>query len=146
MLNTILRKRAQVLTLILVISVLVTAATAFAVTSIIEAKKGGKIGVAPGVLLVIKPGGLEEDAVVSANMKVKGNRTCFSLNAAALDDGDDVDLTKLAVLNVSWEAIDGVEDLILYGQDGEEIEPAKTTRWGVKYYIEHFSLYYFRRR
>jgi hypothetical protein len=146
MLNTILRKRAQVLVLILVLSVLVTAATAFAATRIIRAKKGGKIDVAPGVSLVIKPGGLAEDAVVSAYMKVKRNRICFSLNAAALDDGDDIELTKPAALNVSWLAIHGVEDLTLYGQNGEEIEPAKKTRWGVRYDIEHFSLYYFRRR
>lgn len=146
MLNTILRKRAQILALILALSVILVAATAFAVTEIIKAKKGGRIDVAPGVSLVIKPGGLAEDAMVSATMKVKRNRICFSFSAAAVDDGNDVELTKPAVLYVSWRALDGVEDLTLYGEDGEEIEPAKATQWAAEYYIDHFSLYYFRRR
>ena len=146
MLNTIPRKKAQVLAITLVLSVLLIAATVFAATEVIEAKKGGRIDVAPGVSLVIKPRGLAEDAVVSANMKVKRNRIRFSFSAVALDDDDDVELTKPAVLRVSWRVIDSVEGLTLYGEDGEQIEPDKTTGWGVKYYIEHFSLYYFRRR
>jgi len=146
MLNIILRKRAQVLALILALSVILVAATAFAATEIIKARRGGRIDVAPGVSLVIKPGGLEEDAAVSATMKVKRNRIYFSFSAAAVDDGSDVELTKPAELYVSWQAVDGVEDLTLYGEDGEEIEPAKATKWGAKYYIDHFSLYYFVRR
>lgn len=146
MLNTILRKRAQALALILVLSVLLVAATAFAATEIIKAKRGGVVCVGPGVSLEIKPRGLEEDAIVSADMKIKRNRISFSFSAVALDDGDDVELTKPAVLCISWQAIGGVEDLTLYGEHGEEIEPAQTTKRVVKYYVDHFSIYYFRRR
>ena len=140
MLNTILRKRAQVLAVILVLSLLLIAATAFAATKYISAKKGGTVDIAPGVSLVIKPGVLEEDTAISANMKVKRNRISFSFRPSGAE------FSKPVELCISWQAIDDVEDLTLYGENGEEIEPAKTTRWGVKYYIEHFSMYYFRRR
>jgi hypothetical protein len=147
MLNTILRKRAQALALILVLSVLLVAATAFAATEIIRAKRGGVVCVGPGVSLEIKPRGLEEDAIVSADMKVKRNRISFSFSAVALDDGDDVELTKPAVLCVSQRVANDLEDLTLYGKNGEEIEPVRTTRHGAEcYLLEHFSIYYFRRR
>jgi hypothetical protein len=140
MLNTILRKRAQVLAAILVLSVVLIATTAFAATEYIKAKRGGIVPVAPGVSLVIKPGALAEDTVISANMKVKRNHISFCFGPSGTV------FSKPAELCISWQAIDDVEDLTLYGEDGEGIEPAKTTRWGVKYYIEHFSMYYFRRR
>jgi hypothetical protein len=140
MLNTILRKRAQVLALILVLSVLLIAATAFAAAEYISAKKGGTVDVAPGVSLVIKPGALEEDTAISANMKAKRDRISFQFGPSGTE------FSKPAVLCISWEVIDGVEDLTLYGENSEEIGPTKITGWGVKYYIEHFSVYYFRRR
>ena len=140
MLNTVLRKRVQVLLPVLVLSVLLVAATAFAATEYISAKRGGTVDVAPGVSLVIKPGALAEDTVISANMKVKRDRISFRFGPSGTE------FSKPAVLCISWRAIDGVEDLTLFGEDGEEIEPAKTTGWGLKYYIEHFSIYYFRRR
>lgn len=140
MLNTILRKRAQVLALILVLSVLLIAATAFAATELIRAKRGGTVDVAPGVSLVIKPGALEEDTVISANMRVKRDRITFRFGPRGTE------FSKPAVLRISWQAIDGVGDLTLHGEKGEEIEPAKITGQGVKYHIEHFSVYYFRRR
>jgi hypothetical protein len=146
MLNTILRKRAQVSAVILVLSILLLAATAFAATEIIKAKRGGRVRVGPGVSLVIKSNGLEEDAIVSAHMRVKRNRISFSFSATDLDDGDDVKLTKPAVLYVSWRVINGLEDSILHGENGEEVEPAIITKRGAKYYLGHFSLYYFRRR
>lgn len=139
MLNTILRKRAQVLALILVLSVLLTATTALAATKFIRAKSGGTITIAQGVKLVIRPGALEEDTIISADMIQKRNRTLFRF------EPDDAEFSKPAELCISWEVIDGVEDLTLYGENGSRIEP-ETTRRGVKYYIDHFSLYYYRRR
>lgn len=139
MLNAILRKRAQVLSLILVLSVLLIVTSAFAATKFIKARSGGVVRIDRGVRLVIRPRALEEDTVISANMIQEQNRICFHFGP------DDTEFLKPAELCVSWRAIDDVDDLTLYGEDNEEIKP-EVKRWGVKYYIEHFSLYYFRRR
>ena len=137
MLDTILRRRAQAL--VLVLSLVLSVTAVFAATELIEAKKGGTINIAPGVRLVIRPGALEEDTAISADMIQKRDRILFRFKPSRTE------FLKPAELRIHWQAIEDVEDLILYGEDGEEIEP-EIRGWGTKYYIEHFSLYYFRRR
>ena len=141
MLNTILRKRAQVLALILVLSVLLTATAALAATKLIIAKKGGTVNIADGMELVIPPKALVEDTFISADVKHKRDRVIFSFGP------DGTEFSKPAKLFISWQAVDDadVEDLTLYGPDGLEIEP-KIKGWGVEYGIDRFSLYYYRRR
>jgi hypothetical protein len=140
MLYTIPRKRIQALSLALILTMLVISVTAFAATELISAKKGGKIEVAQGVLAVIKPHALEEDTIISANMEVTRDRISFVFGPSGTQ------FKKPMELYISWSVIDDVEDLAIYGEDNEEIEPVKINGRGLKYHINHFSIYYFRRR
>ena len=143
--NTILRRRERSLLPILSVSVFLIAATALAATQLVTAKKGGEIDIAPGVVLKILPNALNEDTVISADIVRKGKRVCFEFQPSG------VTFAKPALLGISWEAINesdifgGLDGLILYTEDGSAIEP-KVTGQGVTYRIEHFSIYYFRRR
>jgi hypothetical protein len=141
MLNTILGKRARVLALILVLSVLLTAATAFAATVFIRAKRGGRVNIAEGVELVIPPRALAEDTFISAYVRQRWDRVIFYFGP------DGTEFSKPANLYISWQAVRraGVEDFTLYGPGGLKIEPT-VKGWGLKYEIDHFSLYYYRRR
>lgn len=141
MLHTFLRKRAHVFTLIVVLSILLTAMTAYAASKLITAKKGGTIDVAPGVELVIRPNSLEEDTVISADMKVKPKRIVYTFGP------NGVVFSKPAKLIISLEVFEdaGVDDLVLYGDNGEAIEPRRNKKFLV-YEIDHFSAYYHRRR
>ena len=139
--NTSLRKRARVLAPIIVLSIVLTAITAFATSQLITAKKGGTIDIAPGVELVFRPNSLEEDTVISADMSVKRNRIVYRFGP------DGTVLSKPARFVVSWQVIEDadVDNLVLYGENGEEIEPVERKKCLV-YEIDHFSLYYHRRR
>ena len=141
MLKTILRKRAYVLVLVLVLSMLFIATTAFAITSLVKAKKGGEINIAPGVSLIIYPGALEKNTVISADILQGRKRIFFSFGP------DDTEFSIPAELCISWEAVQSfdLKNPILFGEDGERLVP-KIRWWGVKYNIDHFSLYYYRRR
>lgn len=142
MLSMILRKRAQILATILVLSVFLIATAALADTKLIIAKKGGVVNIAEGIELVIRPGALENDTIVSAYMIQKRKRVIFSFGP------DDTEFEKPARLCMSWAAVEALgtlESLTLYGENGERIEP-RIKGWGVEYPIEHFSLYYHRRR
>jgi len=139
MLSKVLKKRAQLLAVILVLSLLLTATTAFAVSEYITAKKGGVIGIAQGVKLVILPRALKEDTLISADMLKKKKRIEFTF------EPDGTVFAKPAILKIAWSAIEDLEDLVLYGLDGEKIRP-RIKGWGLEYRIPHFSLYYFRRR
>ena len=142
MLHTFLRKRAHVFTLIVVLSILLTAMTAYAASKLITAKKGGTIDVAPGVKLVIRPKALEEDTVISADMWIESGRIVYNFGP------DGVVFSKSAKLIISREILKGtnVDDLVLYGEDGEAIRPKKKKKKFLVYEIDHFSAYYHRRR
>lgn len=143
MLNTILKKRAQALAVILILSVLLTATTALAATKFVKADKGRVIHIAPGVKLVIPPEALEEDTVVSADMEKTDDYIDFYFGPSRTK------FAKPAELRITWQAISrmDVDDLTLYNTDGKEIEIEPDIKsWGVIYYIDHFSLYYYRRR
>ena len=141
LLSTILRKRTQVLATTIVLSVFMAAMAAFAASELITAKKGGTVELAPGVELVFRPGTVEEDVVVTADMKVGRKRIKYDFGP------DGLVFLKPARFIVSLEAIgdSDVDDLVLYGEDGEEIEP-KVKKDRLVYDIEHFSRYYHRRR
>jgi len=151
MFNTFLRNRARTLTTVLILSILLTAATAFAATEFIKARKGGIVDIASGVKLEIVRRGLAADAYVSGEMyeeKGKGKKIgkdiYFGFEARD-DEGYDVELTKPALLYVSQELLKGLKDTTLYGENGEEIVPEKSGKKFV-YGLDHFSLYYYRRR
>lgn len=116
--------------------------TALAASKLITAKKGGTIDMAPGVELVIRPNALEEDTVISADMWIESGRIVYSFSP-----GGTV-FSKSAKLIISREVLEDtdVDDLILYGEDGEAIEPRKNKKKYLVYDIDHFSAYYHRRR
>ncbi len=143
MLNTVLTRRVRVLALILAMSVFLTSVTALAAISknskLIEADRGGKIRIDRGVFLIVPPGALEEDTVISAAMVKTRHRIKFYFKP------HNMEFLKPVQLCVSWQVIDGIENITLYGSSGEAIEP-QLYRWGVRYPLWHFSLYYYRRR
>lgn len=71
--NTIIKKRAQILTLILVLSVFVT----FATTKIIGRKVDRAYLQYPSIFLNIPRGALTEDTEISAEMVMEDGRVCF---------------------------------------------------------------------
>jgi flagellar biosynthesis GTPase FlhF len=73
MLNIIVRKRIHVLAVILVLLVFMTAATAFGATEFVKAHKGGEIDIDKGIKFVIPAKSMEEDAVISVDMKKDGD-------------------------------------------------------------------------
>lgn len=146
MLKTILRKRAHVLALILVLSVALTATTAFAATGRIKARRGGKIRIDRGIWFRVPPRSLEEDTVISINMEKTNDSISFECGP------DGTTFNRPAQLFITWKAAAdlGLSDLTLYGEDGKEIEP-RIGRSGLNYGLKsfsvyHFSLYYYRRR
>lgn len=144
MFNTFLRNRARTLTTVLILSILLTAATVLAAVEFIAAAEGGSVNIAKGVELVIVPNGLAKDANVLGEMyeDEDGN---ISFIFDAYNKKSPVKLTKPAQLYVSQNIIKGLKDTTLYGEDNEEIVPEKTNQ-GLKYSLNHFSLYYYRRR
>jgi hypothetical protein len=144
MLRTIGKKRAQALALILILSVLLITMAALAATKSIKARRGGVISIDKGVCFRIRPGSLEGDTTISADMVVEEDSICFYFGP----DGTTFD--PPAEIIIAWPALGefihlGVHDLTLYGGDGSETKP-RMRMWGAKYPIEHFSVYYFRRR
>jgi hypothetical protein len=143
--DTILKKRTQILALILVVSVLLTATTILAATKFIEAKKGGVIRIARGVCFRVPPNSMEKDDTISADVVLEKDRVCFYFEP----DGTTFD--PPAQLMIVWPTLArlihlGVRDLTLYYEgDGSGTKP-RMRAWGAKYPIEHFSIYYFRRR
>jgi hypothetical protein len=141
MLHTIVKKRAQILALSLVLSVLLIAATAFASTEVIG-KEGGRIYLSPTAYLDVPCGALEEDTVISADMVKEKKLTSFYFGPS----GTVFAAKRPAELWVSWEELGRVDSYTLYGEDGKGIEPSGKTVFGVMWRIPHFSLYYYRRR
>jgi len=139
--NTMLRKRIQVVALILVVSLFLAVTATLATTKLIKAKNGGKLNIASGeAKLVIPPGALEEDTVISADMIEEGEYIYFQF------EPDGLTFAEPATLMISQSVIDKLEDTILYGPGSLEILPGYSNRKWMEYQIDHFSLYYFRRR
>ena len=141
--EAISKRRARVLALILVLSVSVVAATAFAATKLIKANKGGVIPMGHGVKLTILPNALEEDTEISAEMEYTEDRINFHFGPSGIQ------FSEPAELRLTWQAIGGrdVENIVLYDGNDQEIETEpEIGSSGVVFYIEHFSIYYHRRR
>ena len=140
MLNTIPKKRAQVILPILFLLLLMTATSANAASKFIKADKGGVIRIDWWAYLKIEPDGLSQDTRVTADLEWTDDQINLQIEAPGAT------LCKPAKLMISWWAIyDFVDSFILYGDDGSEIKPF-INWWGLNYYMSHFSLYYFRRR
>ena len=147
MFNTFLKNRARTLTSILILSILLTAATVFAALESIEADKGGVIEVSEGVRLVISPGGLAADAEVLGVMNTDEDGN-ISFTFLAYEEGDpeaSIALEKPALLYVSQDVVGNAGKAKLYGENGEVIKPERSDG-GLIYSLDHFSLYYYRRR
>jgi len=143
MLVKILRKRAQLLSLALVLSLLLTTATtAFAETKLVKAKDGGTVKLGDGCELKIGKYALKEDIIMSAEKVVTTNYIDFSFGP------DGTEFTTPARLKVSMpflKKVGWVDDFTLYGDNGEELQPDVYANH-LEYNIHHFSIYYFRRR
>jgi hypothetical protein len=149
MLDKIRLKKSGVLAVILALSILLmTATTAFAITKLIKADKGGVVPLCQGAKLVIAPGALAQDTAIFAEMVQTEDSTTFTFGPSG---------TQFAIpaeLDVTWKALGRngkdkkyAESIVLYNEDGEVIdsEPEISSR-GVVWDIEHFSIYYHRRR
>ena len=141
MINTVFKKRAQVSTFILVLSVFLTVMTASAATETIR-KGGGTIEIASGVSLFIPKAAIPRMRVdISADMYSTTDSIEFVFGPSPMRF--DKDLT----LKITWEALEdlNLDGFTLYGPRGKRIEPANRS-WGLAWKIRHFSLYYYRRR
>jgi len=136
-----LKKRVAALTVILILSVFLSATTALAITKLIKADKGGKVPVSNGVKLIVPPGSLEEDTVISADLYVRRDVICLSFGPSGTT------FDPSAVLKISWKVIAkyDLDDYTLYGPNDLSLSP-RITKEGLEYEVPHFSLYYYRRR
>jgi hypothetical protein len=144
MLNLNFKRKMKLTIPIAILALFLIAVTAFAVEQLIIAEEGGVITITEGVYLIVPPEALDEDTMISAEASVKGKRVCFEFGPEGLT------FNKPAKLGMTWDTVilllsNGVYDFMLYGEDGSQITPRITER-GIVYNIEHFSLYYFRRR
>ena len=141
--NTTPRRRLhQILVLVTILSVFLTT-EALAVSRLIKADEGGVIDLAEGVSLVIPPGALSEDTRIRAHVVLNRNRISYTF------EPDDVVFNRPLELIVSSQVLEDADvgDLNLYGEDGERIRPRKLKKAkSFLYRIDHFSLYYHRRR
>jgi hypothetical protein len=155
MLNTVTKRRVQVLTLVVVLLVLLTATTALANTRLIRAKYGGLIALRRGTWFIVPPGSLEENTVISARMERENGYINFIFGPCGTTFAED----KPALLCITWRALCELgkedndrscvrlRDIVLYSESGEEIDVIpEIKRWGVMWRVPHFSLYYYRRR
>lgn len=143
MLSKNMRRGGTLLAFVSVLLIVLIATTALAATRLIKAEKGGVISMGKGAKLVIAPEALEEDTVISAEME----KTEKALEFYFGPRGTDFD--PPAELRITWQALGGrdVEDITLYDEDGGEIdEDPEIRNWGVVFHIDHFSIYYYRRR
>jgi len=142
------KRETRALVLIMFLTVLLTAAITSAggiKSKYIRVHRGGVITLDEGVKLVIPPRALEEDTKISAHMVRNTQKIMFKFKPKGIV------FNKPLELWATLEAIKGAASLTLYyALDGgsepiEEIEPVigdEEATW----YLNHFSLYYFRRR
>ena len=119
--------------------VFVVAAGGFAATECMKTQHDSEVRIAPGIKLVVHPGALDKQTRITADLVRRQDSVCFDFGP----DG-----TKFAIpaeLRVSWRAIKGLNTLALYGESGSRIRPRLGLR-GLRYNIDHFSIYYFRKR
>ena len=148
MLSITPKKGACILALIIVLSVALAASSAHAATKRIKAKSGGVIKVDKGIKFRIPPRSLEKDTTITIDVIQEQDYVAFEFGPSGTIFAED----KPAQLMVTWRALAllGISDPTLYGEDDEPVHP--NMKWyGLKYgikgfYLEHFSLYYYRRR
>jgi hypothetical protein len=115
------------------------ATTSLATTKLIEADKGGVVSINQWAYIYFPPGSLAEDTEITAFSELTQDEINFYFEPS------NTYFLKPAEFVVSWAIYYYVDSLILNGEDDTQITP-EMNWWGLKYYINHFSLYYFRRR
>jgi len=160
MLRAIRPKKVWVLLIVFLLSAIFIAATPF----IALAKKGkegkkydssvcadigengGKFKIADGVFFVVPEGSLDADTTICIRMKRTKKKIKFYCGPA----GTVFNIS--ATLEVSGKWLKGVKDLTLHLAKSEKDEKSvkqiqpESMKHGVQWPIDHFSLYYFRRR
>ena len=139
MIRTVVRKNLIILPAVLVLSMLLT--TALAATKLIKAKSGGVVKIADGIRLKVEKGSLEEDTLISAELKYDDDYIAFEFGP------DGTTFSEPAKLRIDLDVADAMDlnGLTLYGEDGEEIRPNMNKKY-MEHEISHFSIYYYRRR
>lgn len=142
------RKRQLLLgVLILLISLVAAIALAAVASGYIKAGKGGTIVIEEGIQLVVPPGALSEDTNIKVKMVRNTNKTTFDFSPEGLV------FRKPVELRATYAAISDAASFNLYFAPDpsnpdyytEVITPVEYD-WGVTWYLNHFSLYYYRRR
>lgn len=151
MLNLILQKKSIRLSVTMITFLMffaVTLALAVVVSEKINAKKGGTINIDEGVELVIPPGALDKNTEITVRMERDDKKMVFEFWPGGLV------FNKPVELKATYEALSGIKDLNLYLVSDpnsitknyiEKIRPVKYD-WGVVWYLDHFSIYYYRLR
>ena len=143
MLKIMLRKRAQLISLVLILSMLLTVVTtALAETKLVKAKDGGTVKMGDGCELKIGKYALGEDTIISAEKVVTSNYIdfCFGPDGTTFATPARLKVSMNFLKKAGW-----VDDFTLYGENGEELQPDVYANH-LEYNIHHFSLYYYRRR
>jgi hypothetical protein len=152
MLSTGLGKRSvQALAAILVLSVLLTTTIALAAAKqkFIRGNKGGTVTISRAVQLVVPPGAVDKNTYIQAEMVRTTERVIFKFRPEGLVFKEGIP----AELQADLKAVSDAVDLKLYFAPDEAdpdnytevIYPDITDEKAV-WRIEHFSIYYFRRR
>jgi hypothetical protein len=113
----------------------------------IKSETGGIIKITDGVELFIPPGALEKDTTISAVMSLEHNNESKTL-VFKFGPPDTIcePSAELRIDKKLFEETD-IDEIKLYSEDGEEIEPVLEDNANVLiFYIEPSSYYYYRRR
>ncbi|MBD3183845.1 hypothetical protein GF312_16290 [Candidatus Poribacteria bacterium] len=149
MFKTAMRQKFGLVFLIFLISAFLFTSLSYAATeSKVTAEDGGKIKIARGVTFWIPPESLKTDTPIYADMWREKKFIVFEFGP------DGTKFRRPAELRIQWQSIRDASNFVLYGEKGEQIKPEiniisyKRSAINIElvYKIEHFSIYYFRRR
>lgn len=166
MLRTICRKRLQLLVLTLIMSAFLILTTSFAfgdsfafgnsngnskttistiysTSELIKAKTGGYLSLSNTMGLTVPRNALSKNTVLTASFGYDKRANTFEFVFGPSSMSFSISLQ----LFVSWHDLKNfglLKDPTLY-YDGAPVESSESD-WGVTYYLDHFSIYYFARR
>lgn len=151
MLNTIIKKRStKVLMVILFVSAFVAATIAYGSVGQgpIKADKGGVICIDEDTKLIIPAGALSKNTRIRVKMVQNDNKVTFDFEPEGIQFNKPVYLQKklLSMWDAEWGfALYYAPDPDDLEQYTEVIEPVLDNS-DIKWPLDHFSLYYYRRR
>lgn len=142
-------KTLTAITAILILSlVMIAVAFAIIVEQPIKANEGGTIDIVAGIKFIVPPGALERDTTIRVKMVQNRNKTMFKFGPAGLK------FKKAVKLQATTGAINDAAEFNLYYAPNNErpdnytevITPERTSDGTIQWSLNHFSIYYYRRR